>query len=210
VREVLIALPEGRQRERRRILKELQTHPVEVKVLPDVDDITSGRVRVTDLRSLEVNDLLGRDKVPANTDLLARKTRDKSIMVTGAGGRWIELVRQLIKQGPRRIVLFDISGGALRDRQSARDHRGLTRRRGAPDRRRARLGADVAQMRETVRRHEIEVIYHAAAYKRADRRAEPHRPAGNLQRRRPRRLRQSGGVGSWCSSPRIRPCAPPT
>ena len=114
MREVLIALPKERQRERRRVLKELQTHPVEVKVLPDVDDITSGRVRVTDLRPLEVNDLLGRDKVPANVDLLARKTKDKSILITGAGGSvGSELVRQLLRQGPRRIVLLDLSEAAL-------------------------------------------------------------------------------------------------
>ena len=114
VREVLVALPDERRRERRRILKDLQEQPVEVKVLPAVEDIASGRVSVTDLRPLEVNDLLGRDKVPPNADLLARKTRGKSILITGAGGSiGSELVRQLLKQGPRRIVLFDISEAAL-------------------------------------------------------------------------------------------------
>jgi FlaA1/EpsC-like NDP-sugar epimerase len=79
-----------------------------------VEDIATGRVRVTDLRPLDVNDLLGREKVPANSELLARKSHDRSILVTGAGGSvGSELVRQLIKQGPRRLVLFDVSEAAL-------------------------------------------------------------------------------------------------
>ena len=86
VKEILVAMPDERRRERRRILKDLQEQPVEVKVLPAVEDIASGRVRVTDLRPVEVNDLLGRDKVPPNADLLARKSRGKSILITGAGG----------------------------------------------------------------------------------------------------------------------------
>ncbi len=169
VREVLIALPEGRQRERRRILKELQTHPVEVKVLPAVDDVTSGRIRVSDLRSLEVHDLLGREKVPPDVELLARKTRNKSILVTGAGGSvGSELVRQLLKQSPQRIVLLDLSEAALYEIE----HEVLdivASAQGASERPEivAVLGTvlDSAQLRETISLYDIEVIYHAAAYK---------------------------------------------
>jgi len=169
VREILVALPEGRRRECRRIVKELQVHPVEVKVLPAVEDIASGRVGVTDLRPLEVNDLLGREKVPPNVDLLVRKTRDKSILVTGAGGSvGSELVRQLLKHGPRRLVLFDNSEAALYEIENetleivASMHTGVPRPEIV-----AVLGSvlDAPQVQETIARHEIEVIYHAAAYK---------------------------------------------
>ncbi len=168
VREILIALPEERRRERRRMLKELAVYPVEVKVLPAVEDITSGRVRVSDLRPLEVNDLLGRDKVPPNSELLARKTQDKSILVTGAGGSvGSELVRQLLKHGPRRIVLLDISEAALYEIEGeARELIGSLRGSPRPELV-AVLGSvlDAAHMRETIAHHGIEVIYHAAAYK---------------------------------------------
>ena len=169
VREVLIALPEGRQRERRRILKELQGQPVEVKVLPAVDDVTSGRIRVSDLRSLEVHDLLGREKVPPDVELLARKTRGKSILVTGAGGSvGSELVRQLLKQSPRRIVLLDLSEAALYEIEHevldivGSEQGGLQRPEIV-----AVLGSvlDAAMLHETISRHDVEVIYHAAAYK---------------------------------------------
>lgn len=169
VREILIALPDERRRERRRLLKELQGHPVEVKILPAVDDITSGRVNVSDLRPLEVNDLLGREKVPPNAELLERKTRDKSILVTGAGGSvGSELVRQLLKHTPRRIVLFDISEAALYEIE-AEVLEILSEVQGSlpPPDIVAVLGSvlDDEQLRETIKRNEIEVIYHAAAYK---------------------------------------------
>ena len=168
VREILIALPEERRRERRRMLKELAVHPVEVKVLPAVEDITSGRVRVSDLRPLEVNDLLGRDKVPPNAELLARKTRDKSILVTGAGGSvGSELVRQLLKYSPRRLVLLDISEAALYEIQDETREL-IDSLRGAP--RPEIIGVlgsvlDAAHVRETIRHNGVDVIYHAAAYK---------------------------------------------
>ena len=170
VKEILVALPDDRRRERRRILKDLQDQPVEVKVLPAVEDIASGRVSVTDLRPVEVNDLLGRDKVPPNADLLARKSRGKSILITGAGGSiGSELVRQLLKQAPRRIVLLDISEAALyqiEDEITESDQR-----RCAPSCRGRRLSACSARCstrRSCARRSSAtasQVIYHAAAYK---------------------------------------------
>jgi FlaA1/EpsC-like NDP-sugar epimerase len=169
VKEVLVALSDERRRERRRILKDLQGHPVEVMLLPAMEDITSGRVSVTDLRPLEVNDLLGRDKVPPNADLLLRKTRGKSILVTGAGGSiGSELVRQLLKNGPRRIVLLDISEAAL---YQIEDEIAETAKTLRPEIPRPEivsvLGSvlDAEQLRDTIVNNGVEVVYHAAAYK---------------------------------------------
>jgi FlaA1/EpsC-like NDP-sugar epimerase len=169
VKEVLVALPDERRRERRRILKELQGHPVEVMLLPAMEDITSGRVSVTDLRPLEVNDLLGRDKVPPNADLLLRKTRGKSILVTGAGGSiGSELVRQLLKNGPRRIVLLDISEAALYQIEDEIAEAAKTLRPEIPRPEiLSVLGSvlDAEQLRDTIVNNGVEVVYHAAAYK---------------------------------------------
>ncbi len=169
VREILVALPEGRRRECRRILRELESYPIEVKILPAVEDIASGRVRVTDLRPLDVNDLLGREKVPANNDLLARKSSDRSILVTGAGGSvGSELVRQLIKQGPRRLVLFDVSEPALYEiEQEALAAVAALAGNTTKPQIIAVLGSvlDSGQVSDALERHEVEVIYHAAAYK---------------------------------------------
>ena len=169
VKEILVAMPDERRRERRRILKDLQEQPVEVKVLPAVEDIASGRVSVTDLRPVEVNDLLGRDKVPPNADLLARKSRGKSILITGAGGSiGSELVRQLLKQAPRRIVLLDISEAALYQiEDEITDLINAMRPEFPRPELVGVLGSvlDAAQLRETIVGHGVQVIYHAAAYK---------------------------------------------
>jgi FlaA1/EpsC-like NDP-sugar epimerase len=169
VKEVLIALPDERRRERRRILKDLQGQPVEVMLLPAMEDITSGRVSVTDLRPVEVNDLLGRDKVPPNADLLLRKTRGKSILVTGAGGSiGSELVRQLLKNGPRRIVLLDISEASLYQIEDEIAEAAKSLRPEIPRPEIVSvLGSvlDAEQLRDTIVNNGVQVVYHAAAYK---------------------------------------------
>ncbi len=218
VKEILVALPDERRRERRRILKELQDQPVEVKVLPAVEDITSGRVSVTDLRPLEVNDLLGRDKVPPNVDLLARKTRGQVDPVTGAGGSiGSELVRQLLKQGPRRIVLFDISEAALYEIEDeiAEFDQDDARRSARPgDRRRARLGARRrAGARNDRRQRRRGDLSRGRLQARADRRAEPHLRAVGTIPSAPRCwpiAPRPPASSSSCSSPPTRRCARPT
>ena len=169
VKDVLLALPEGQRSERRRILKELELQPVTVKILPAMGDIVSGRVSVSDLRPLQVDDLLGREKVPPNANLLARTTRGKSILVTGAGGSiGSELVRRLLRQEPRRIILFEISEVALYEieREAIEIVQSLPEDLARPEID-ALLGTvlDSEQVREAIARHSIEIIYHAAAYK---------------------------------------------
>jgi FlaA1/EpsC-like NDP-sugar epimerase len=172
VKEVLLALPDGNRRERRRVIKELEAYPVEVKILPGIDDITSGRVGVSDLRPVDVGDLLGRDPVPPHKELLERSIKGKSILVTGAGGSvGSELVRQILKQAPHRIVLFDLSEAALFEiemevRQTVAVAAALDGEH-APPEIHAVLGSvlDEALVRETIKRFQVQTIYHAAAYK---------------------------------------------
>ena len=114
VKEVLLALPERQRRERRAIIQRLAAHPVRVKTMPAMEDIASGRVSVTDLKPIDVDDLLGRDPVPPDPRLLGRAIQGKSVMVTGAGGSiGSELVRQILRQGPRTLVLYEVSETAL-------------------------------------------------------------------------------------------------
>ncbi len=168
-KEVLLAVPEGQRRERRRIHGELQKYPVAVKVLPSLEDIASGRVGITDVRPIDVQDLLGRDPVPPDVELLGRSITGKSILVTGAGGSiGSELVRQILKQGPSSIVLLDHSEPALYEIEL--EVRAILDR---PDdvnptpKVVALLGSvlDENLVVETIRTHQIDTIYHAAAYK---------------------------------------------
>ena len=114
VREVLLAMPKASRRERQAALRQLEPLTVNVRTLPAIEDLAAGRVTVSDLRPVEAEDLLGRDPVPPNATLLARNIAGKSVLVTGAGGSiGSELVRQILRQGPRRLVLFDVGEGPL-------------------------------------------------------------------------------------------------
>ena len=167
VREVLLALPESQRRERRQVLQELERHAVEVKILPAFEDITSGRVGIADLRPVEVSDLLGRDPVQPRLELLERTTTGKSILVTGAGGSiGSELVRQILKHGPKRVVLFDVSEPALYHIDM--EAREISERiEPVKPEIVSVLGSvlDLALVSDTVQTYGIETIYHAAAYK---------------------------------------------
>jgi UDP-N-acetylglucosamine 4,6-dehydratase len=114
VKEVLLALPKARRRERQAALRQLEALAMEVRTLPAMEDLAAGRVAVSDLRPVEAEDLLGRDPVPPNADLMARNITAKAVLVTGAGGSiGSELVRQILRYGPRRLVLLEAGEAQL-------------------------------------------------------------------------------------------------
>lgn len=169
VRMVLLAMPESQRRERRQVLQELERHSVEVKILPAVEDIAAGRIGIADLRPVEVSDLLGRDPVQPKVELLERNTKGKSILVTGAGGSiGSELVRQILKNSPAKIVLFDSSETALYHigMETAEIVNALEPAGARPEIHSV-LGSvtDATTVSDTIRAHRIETVYHAAAYK---------------------------------------------
>jgi FlaA1/EpsC-like NDP-sugar epimerase len=174
VKEVLLATPSALRGERRLALKVLEAFPVVVKTLPALEEIASGHVQVSDLRPIDVEDLLGRDPVTPNLELLAANVQGKVVMITGAGGSiGSELTRQLLKLGPKTLVLFELSEVALYDISMEIDD--LNRRlqletEGAtagPTGVVAVLGSvlDRKLMTRTIQERGVEVIYHAAAYK---------------------------------------------
>ncbi len=176
VREVLLAIPSGQRQERRSILKELEGRPVAVRMMPGIEEIASGRIRVTDLRPVDPGDLLGRDPVPPIMQLLKRNIEGKAILVTGAGGSvGSELARQILRLEPRRLVLFDVSEAALYEIETELAERLTAMRAGGSASGCATampeligvLGSvlDATLVAETLRQNRIDTIYHAAAYK---------------------------------------------
>jgi FlaA1/EpsC-like NDP-sugar epimerase len=173
VKEVLLATPSALRGERRLALKVLEAFPVVVKTLPALEEIASGDVQVSDLRPIDVEDLLGRDPVTPNLELLAANVQGKVVMITGAGGSiGSELTRQLLKLGPKTLVLFELSEVALYDISMEID--GLKRRlqetegyTAAPTGMVAVLGSvlDRKLVTRIIQERGVEVIYHAAAYK---------------------------------------------
>lgn len=163
---VLLAMPSCSRRRRHAILKSLEYLPVSVRTVPDISDIISGHATVDDVREVDANDLLGRDPVAPNEALLAACIRGKSVMVSGAGGSiGAELCRQILRQGPRQLVLLEISEPALY--QVERELRLLAERRTVRVEIVPLLG-DVRhpqRMHEIMRSYGVQTVYHAAAYK---------------------------------------------
>ena len=114
ITDVLLAIPTADQERRREIIASLNGCGVRVQTLSGLIDITSGRVRTSDLHDLDMNDLLGRAVVPPDVGLLEKNIRDQIILVTGAGGSiGSELCRQIIKFSPKSLILIDSSEYSL-------------------------------------------------------------------------------------------------
>ena len=113
-KEVWLAIPSAEDKKRQELLASLRLYPVRVRTLPSFSDLASGRVRLSDVRDLDVNELLGRDPVKPNIALLKECIFNKTVLVTGAGGSiGSELCRQILANDPRRIVLIENSEVAL-------------------------------------------------------------------------------------------------
>lgn len=108
--EILLAIPSATRSRRREILGFLEKYPLHVRSIPGFMDLASGRVKVDDIQEVDVADLLGRDAVPAQSELLAHCITGKVVMVTGAGGSiGSELCRQILRLEPKVLLLFEHS-----------------------------------------------------------------------------------------------------
>jgi FlaA1/EpsC-like NDP-sugar epimerase len=175
VKEVLLATPSALRSERRLAIRLLESYPVVVKTLPALEEIASGRVEVSDLRPIDVEDLLGRDPVIPDLDLLTANVRGKVVMITGAGGSiGSELTRQLLRLGPKTLVLFELSEVALYEismeieELNERLHKDEAGRASSDATKVVQVLGSVLDRKLVVRTIEdlgVEVIYHAAAYK---------------------------------------------
>jgi FlaA1/EpsC-like NDP-sugar epimerase len=114
VQLILLALPSISRSRRNEILKNLNNYPLQVKTLPTVTDIIEGKVSLSDVKDLDVDDILSRDQVLPNTELLIKNITSKVVLVTGAGGSiGSELARQITKQNPQKLLLLELNEFAL-------------------------------------------------------------------------------------------------
>ncbi|HUP19404.1 MAG TPA: nucleoside-diphosphate sugar epimerase/dehydratase [Gemmatimonadota bacterium] len=163
VEEILIAIPSATGREVRRIVEQCEALKVRFQILPAVGDLIAGRVSIRQFREVQIEDLLGRERVELDVDRLGGEIAGRTILVTGAGGSiGSELVRQVLDYGPRRVLLVDRSENGI----FAID-RELRERSPADDRLVPIVGdiQDGELVREIFDRWRPSLVYHAAAYK---------------------------------------------
>jgi len=166
--EVFLALPKATRSQRLSALARLTKLKLEVKTVPAPEEIVSGRFTLSDTRPISVNDLLRRDPVEPLTELIRAAVEGKSILITGAGGSiGSEICRQIVRARPRRLVLLDHSEFALYTIEQELEEGCAA----LPAAERPEIVAAVGSMlnrrllEKLVASHEVETIYHAAAYK---------------------------------------------
>jgi FlaA1/EpsC-like NDP-sugar epimerase len=167
---VLLALPSVSRQRRNDILEALSAHKVAVRTLPGLSDIATGKVSLSDVRDLDIDDLLGREPVKPDALLLNRNTHNKTVLVTGAGGSiGSELCRQILKTGPKQLLLVEMSEFALY--QIHQDLKKLRSSIAGVLETEVEIVPLLASVCNEVRMHEImhtwtpHTVYHAAAYK---------------------------------------------
>ena len=162
VTQAIIAMPEATHGERKRAVELCTQAGVAVMTVPALSDIVTGRVSVSALRPIELDDLLGRDPVQLDEAGLKGFFGGKTVLVTGAGGSiGAELCRQIVRYAPARLVLFEQSEFSL----YSIEQEFLDRR--TPVQIVAAIGDAKHEPRvaEVFARHRPDIVFHAAAYK---------------------------------------------
>ncbi len=164
ISDVLLAMPSIGRKRRNDILAQIRNIQVSVRTLPSVTELAQGKVSISDLQELDIDDLLGREPVMPDHALLARNIAGKVVLVTGAGGSiGSELCRQILAVGPAKLLLIEQSEFAL-----YAIHQDLEGRLAGG---KAELVPLLASVQNDVRMREImstwrpDTVYHAAAYK---------------------------------------------
>jgi len=178
VSDVLLAIPSNNRIRRNEILQKISTAKVTVRTLPRLSELAQGKVQISDLRELDLNDLIGRDVVPPDEALLNKNIKGKVVLVTGAGGSiGGELCRQILDVGPSKLLMLELSEFALY--QIHEELEAFALEKGVA------LISLLASVQDAQRMHQListwlpETIYHAAAYKHVP--MVEHNPAEGIK-----------------------------
>ena len=167
VKLILLAIPSASRSKRKAIIDSLIPLKIKVQTIPDMEDIWQGNAKIDELREVNIEDLLGREPVLPNKDLLQKNILHKAVMVTGAGGSiGSELCRQIILNEPDILILFEVSEFSLysihQELLEIAKKNNVVNTKIYPV-----LGnvQDIERLDRVLSHFSIDTIYHAAAYK---------------------------------------------
>lgn len=158
---VLLALPRVKYEQRKKILQQIRLLKVGVRVLPTADQLMRGTADASQLQEVDIADLLGRDEIAPDEELLNQDIKGRNILVTGAGGSiGSELCQEILRDSPKILVLLELNEYALYQAE-------LTLRRSSSIPIVPCLGSvhDSALVKNLLIKYKIQTVYHAAAYK---------------------------------------------
>ena len=164
--EVFLAIPSASHTRRKRIIQLLEKYPVHIKTLPSMSEVADGKVKLEDIKEIDLEDLLGRDSVSPDKDLFDACIKNKSVMVTGAGGSiGSELCRQILTRNPTNLILFEQS--ELNLYQIEKEFNQYIISNNLKTKLVPVLGSvtDEKRVKEVLSFYAVNTIYHAAAYK---------------------------------------------
>ncbi len=160
--EVLIAIPSASKKTLSKLLKDIEKHSVKVRILPGLAELAQGKISVSELKEVEITDLLGRYEVEANLELLRRNINEKVVLITGAGGSiGSEITRQVINHSPKKIIILDSNEYALYQIRSEIES-------SAPEVDLSSIIGNVTsktRIKTLCETFKVDTIYHTAAYK---------------------------------------------
>lgn len=166
IKVILLAIPSASRRERKAIIDSLIPLKIKVQTIPDMEEILQGNAKIDELREVKIEDLLGREPVLPNQELLQKNILNKTVMVTGAGGSiGSELCRQIVLNKPNILILFEISEFSLYSiHQELLE---IIKKNNLSTIIHPILGnvQDIERLDRVLAHFNIDTIYHAAAYK---------------------------------------------
>ena len=162
IKLILLSILGITPKERRKILHKISRFPVEVRMIAGIDDLISGDFNLKQIKSVDVEDILGRDSVTPDRNLLEKNIKGKNVLVTGAGGSiGKELCKQIINMKPQKLVLYENNEFSLYN-----THLGLNKLtqyvKVIPI---LSSTLDSLKFKESLINNQIHTVYHAAAYK---------------------------------------------
>jgi FlaA1/EpsC-like NDP-sugar epimerase len=162
IEEIAIAIPSASHSERMRIVRVCEGIKIKFHTVPSITDIASGKLRVSQIREVDINDLLGRESVQLDLDLIEEFAKDKTILVTGAGGSiGSEMCKQLCSFEPKLLLLIDQAENPLFyiERELSRKFPLVNTKAIICD------ITDKARVNEIFEKYKLQVVIHAAAHK---------------------------------------------
>lgn len=181
VTDILLAMPSIDRARRNAILSDLRELQVHVRSLPDLVDLAQGHVTVLDIKELDPDDLLGREPVAPNRELIEKNILGKTVLISGAGGSiGSELCRQILQVGPKQLLLLDHNEFGLYVIEAE-----LRAQLNANPQLKTELVPLLGNVRDAERleaiftKWKIDTVYHAAAYKHVP--LVEHNPSEGLQ-----------------------------
>jgi len=163
LKQILLAIPSIKISRKRTIIKMLQNLELPILDMPSIDEITKGKTKIDALRPIPIEELLGREVIEAQSDLMQFAIRNKTILITGAGGSiGSELCRQVIQHKPKKIVILEISEENIYKINEELSQKNLDKTKII-----SILGSssNFKLVSKTIKDNNIDIIFHAAAYK---------------------------------------------